>query len=199
MHHVAVYTEQWLGYISSLFGGFFTLFLFSRSVFWFLLYEESLLFRIIKDSGMRLSLWLIYHHQNNIMNVPHFTTKYCAFFYFLVENRVTVKYWNDDLAGICWWQVKTEENKINNNRTWLYLPQQKKIEKLLILIWLNFKSFVSFLDVFLLHTRNNQLPLPPTVHHLSRLLGDIYNEVIFTGHPLLLFTNNPWAKMDVCQ
>lgn len=29
----------------------------------------------------------------------------------------------------------------------------------------------------------------PAVHHLSRLLGDIYNEVIFTGHPLLLFTN----------
>lgn len=44
--------------------GFFSLcFLLSRStVFWFLLYEESLLFRIIKDFGMRLSLGLIYHH-----------------------------------------------------------------------------------------------------------------------------------------
>lgn len=88
------------------FWGFFTLLLFSRSVFWFLLYEESLLFRIIKDSGMRLSLWLIYRHQNNIVNVPHFTTKYCVFFLFSGENRVTIKYWNGVLAGLCRWQDK---------------------------------------------------------------------------------------------
>lgn len=87
------------------FGGFFTLLLFSKSVFWFLLYEESLLFRIIKDSGMRLSLWLIYHHQNNIMNVPHFTTKYCVFFYFLerigsLSNIGMVFCWTLVLTGL---------------------------------------------------------------------------------------------------
>lgn len=35
------------------------------------------------------------------MNVPHFTTKYCVFFNFLVEkNWVTIKYWNGVLAGL---------------------------------------------------------------------------------------------------
>lgn len=60
-------------------------------------------------------------------------------------------------------------------------------------IYQTFKPFISFLDiVFLLHICNMLCIAPsylsPAVHHLSRLLGDIYNEVIFTGHPLLLFT-----------
>lgn len=60
---------------------------------------------------MHLSLGLIYHHQNNIMNVPHFITKDCILF--LVEKiRSLLNF------GMVFWQVFvgdrrkiSEENK----------------------------------------------------------------------------------------
>lgn len=76
------------------FEGFFTLFLFRRNVVWFLRYEESLRFRIVKNSGMLFSLWLIYHHFYNVMSVPQFTTKYWFFLSNGGEYRITIKYWN---------------------------------------------------------------------------------------------------------
>lgn len=102
--------------------------------------------------------------------------------------------------GMVFWQdffLLTVGNKpLQRVKKQQNLHHQKKkceINQMLSSIYQTFKPFISFLDiVFLLHICNMLCIAPsylsPAVHHLSRLLGDIYNEVIFTGHPLLLFT-----------
>lgn len=85
MHHVAVYTEQWLGNNSLLLGGVIQL-------------------RRVLMPALRLwgsSLRLIYHNRNHIMNVPHLLfTKYYMMFCFLVDSvgslfNIGMVFWQD--------------------------------------------------------------------------------------------------------
>lgn len=115
------------------------------------------------------------------MNVPHFTTKYCAFFLFSGgENRVTIKYWNGVLAGLWWWQDRLKPLQQQN----LIKPPWagKKCVKLKCLICQNLKYFVSFLDVFLLHTFTQRLSpfVPFTLWHLQ--WGHIYRTPTLAVH-----------------
>lgn len=113
MHHVAVYTEQWLGYIFFTLEGF-TLLLFRRGVFWCLLYEESLLCQNNKILGcssviIRITPW---KPLTSLQNTP---------FLILFQRRESDR-WNGVLVGRCWWQEKdwrkqSLEKLARNNKT----------------------------------------------------------------------------------
>lgn len=173
MHHVAVYTEQWLGYISSLFGDFSLCYCSVEVCSDSCSMRKAYFFRIIKDSGMRLSLWLIYHHQNNIMNIPHFTTKYCGFFLFSGgKYQITIKYWNGVLAGLCWWRDKDGRKQTfikkggKKQQNLIIRPSaEKKKNKMLSLISQNFKHFISFLDIVFLQLACHMLCAAPSYHY----------------------------------
>lgn len=183
------------------FWGFFIRLLFSKSVCVSdsCSMRKAYFFRLIKDSGMHLSLWLIYRHRNNIMNVPHFTTKYCFFFIYWWRESGHYKILEWCFGRFFFgYRIRTEEEKkqpLQQGKKKRTEPDHACISTKQKKTWNEWNSIFDLPETLCDRSRycfstacsqhavpRTQLPSPAV--HLSCLLGDIDNEVIFTGLPL---------------
>lgn len=131
------------------------------------------------------------------MSVPHFTTKYCEFFlifWWRKSGHYQILEWcfgrTLSVTGLKKNKPSRQGKKKNPTQTdHTSISRENKLKLIKCYLCQNFKPFISLLFFYSQHAVHcTQLPLPLWFTICPVVLGDIYNEVIFTGHPLLLFT-----------